>query len=204
MATKTQREFKKNMKKFEKEGKVPSSYYPTRKYRGSGKATAIITTIVILFFMSGYIRNIYYIVRNMFAPPETAQYYNIISPNQTELNVYSAKTENIDNLIYDLYLDIYRNYFEGNPIEESKFIEYKKNLLLEYKNIETDSELLTDIYNNYKDSLDISVEMVEFSISHYNTNLTQTEKQYLETLLKKSTDMQYKRDELFQKVWDIY
>lgn len=208
MATKTQREFKKQMKELEKEGKLPQGYYARRRVAYTGGGVSILVILGILWY-SGILNMIFYAVISLFFPNYYNQQYpahmadNPSSPEAVEISTYYNAAQDVDTLIADVYLDIYKRFYDNKPVSEETFSNHKKDLQASYESIATDNVLLKDLSDNYKEDLDVTGDMLDFAIEH-DKALTEQDKRYLDTLSEKSRALSKKRGELWDKLWNGY
>lgn len=206
MATKTQKEFKKQIKELEKEGKLPHSYYAKRRIAYSGGGVSIFIILFILWRL-GIFSMIFYGIISIFSPqiyqdPDYMQ-NSPANPQAVEINTYYDATVSAETLISNVYLDIYKRYYDNKSVPDENFAGYQKDLQAAYDSIATEQELLKDLSVNFKEDLDVTSDMLDFASSH-NPPLTEQDKRYLDTLSKKSQLLSGERSELWWELWDQY
>lgn len=205
MATKRQKEFKRQMRELEKEGKLPNNYYSRRRFKYTGGGVSILLVLFVLWQSGilGFIISPVFMLLNMGQNNNNSSQMiagDFQNPASGPVSDYCNANIDTDEFISDVYIDIYKHFYENKPVEKETFISYQETLPALYKQIETESELLKNLSTNYQENLTVSSDMIDFALAHYDNPLAEDEKRYLDTLTKKSLLLSDKRPALLAEL----
>lgn len=185
MANKTQKEFRKQMKELEKEGKIPDNYYARRRIKYGYSISAYIVIAIIILFRFNVLQSLYYMVFNRDSYYQDQYYDDYYYEEETPTYIETNSTDYI-NTLKDVTIKVENHFFKNQTTVKDVFETNKKLLDYMYQNA-NDSYESEDVISFAQATIDIN----NFALDNYDKPLTQENKSELEDLIKKAKDISF-------------
>ena len=183
MATKTQRDFNKQMKEFEKQGKIPDSYrprYKTVRYTSS-VGFGILAVLFVLWYSGAFSWIFGLFMMN------SSRGMNEIIENSYEIREYIDSAGQLEAVLEDAYIAAYQCVSEGKDIGLDTLRDFREKINNKKYLAETDKSELKVLEGFYLNYLGEVEEYIDFVVNHFENRegLSDADKTYMNNLASK-------------------